>query len=75
MSASRSYLKLSFAPIRGAEASAATHLIGLGEGGANRLSTFGKQIWMTLGYMRFAFPAELDFTTEIGAKKSRHVDG
>ena len=53
---------------RGAEASAATHLIGRGEGGANPRSMFGKQIWMTLGYMRFALSAELDFTTEIGTK-------
>jgi hypothetical protein len=41
---------------RGAEASAPTHLIGLGEGGANPLSMFGKQIWMALGYMRFTLP-------------------
>src|ERR1700747_1769225 len=119
MSASRSYLKLSFAPIRpllrqaagdvsrdnpvasvlvqadndhddmlatlnvrkpsreqfrGAEASAAAHLVGLGESRANPLSMFGKQTWMRLGYMRFALPAELDLTTDISAKKSRHTD-
>jgi hypothetical protein len=30
---------------------------------------FGEQIRMTLGYMRFALPAELDLTTEISAKE------
>ena len=45
---------------RGAEASAAAHLVGIGEGGANPLSMFGEQIRMTLGYMRFAVPAELE---------------
>jgi hypothetical protein len=59
---------------RGAEASAAAHLVGLGESRANPLSMFGKQTWMRLGYMRFALPAELDLTTDISAKKSRHTD-
>ena len=36
---------------------------------ANPLSMFGEQIRMTLGYMPFALPAELDLTTEISAKK------
>ena len=54
---------------RGAEASAAAHLVGIGEGGANPLSMFGEQIRMTLGYMRFALPAELGLTTEISKKK------
>jgi hypothetical protein len=30
---------------------------------------FGEQIGMTLGNMPFAFPTELDLTTEISAKK------
>src|SRR5215468_4450460 len=59
---------------RGAEALAEAHPIGIGEGGANPLSMFGEQIRMTLGYMRFALPAELDLTTEVRAKKSRHTD-
>ena len=60
---------------RGAEASAATHLIGLGEGGANPLSMFGQQIRMTLGYVRFALFAELNVTTEISARKWHHIGG
>jgi hypothetical protein len=54
---------------RGAEASAAAHLVGICKGGANPLSIFGEQIRMTLGYMRLALPAELDLTTKISAKK------
>ena len=59
---------------RGAEASAAAHPVGIGEGGTNPLSMLGEQIRMTLGYVRFALPAESDLTTEIRARKSRHTD-
>jgi hypothetical protein len=36
---------------------------------------FGQQIRMTLGYVRFALFAELNVTTEISARKWRHIGG